>query len=51
MISIDNAGGEGVATWGATVANTWKTVPDFKTNWILLLAAIDKQTGLEKYSG
>lgn len=33
LIEIDNAGQEGVESWGAQIANTWNTNPALKPTW------------------
>ena len=51
MISLNNDGKESVVNWGAQVANTWKTTYKLNPSWESLTNAINKQIGLELFSG
>lgn len=51
LIDIDNAGQEGVESWGAQVANTWSTTAALKPTWESMVGGLNRQTGLEKYAG
>jgi alpha-galactosidase len=44
-------GVENPATWAAPVGNSWRTTGDISDNWSSFLGILDKQVGLEKYSG
>lgn len=49
--SICNWGHENPWEWAAPLANSWRTSGDIKDNWKSFIQLLDKQFGLEKYSG
>ena len=51
FFSMCQWGEERVATWAGDIANSWRTTPDIKDNWISFILILDLQHGLEKYSG
>lgn len=44
-------GVENPATWSAPVGNSWRTTGDISDNWNSFVSILDKQAGLEAYSG
>jgi alpha-galactosidase len=51
FFSMCEWGVENPATWSAPVGNSWRTTGDISDNWNSFVSILDKQAGLEAYSG
>ncbi|MEO3814106.1 ricin-type beta-trefoil lectin domain protein [Sphaerisporangium sp. B11E5] len=51
VYSLCNWGQESVWTWGMPVGNSWRTTGDIQANWSSVMGILDRQVGLEAYSG
>jgi alpha-galactosidase len=51
VYSLCNWGDENVWTWGMPTGNSWRTTGDIQANWNSIMGILDRQVGLEAYSG